>query len=92
MNMYLEDHKGNQNAKVLTLLTLLHRHAQASIMQKTPAERDSCEKLFTLLSERFGIGASPSDARLRFDERKQQLNEKLGTFLDDLDQPLRCEI
>ena len=38
-----------------------------------------------MLSKRFGIGASPSDARIRFDERKQQPNEKLDTFLDNLE-------
>ena len=54
-------------------------------MQKTESERDTCDKVFALLSKRFGIGASPSDARLRFDERKQQPNEKLDTFLDDLE-------
>ena len=70
MKMYLEDHEGNENAKVLTLLTFLHRHAQVWTMHKTPVERDSCEKVFTLLSKRVGLGASPSDARLRFDERK----------------------
>ncbi len=85
MKMYLEDHKGNENAKILTLLTLLHRYAQAWIMQETETERDTCDKVFVLLSKRFGIGASPSDARLRFDERKQQPNEKLDTFLDDLE-------
>ncbi len=85
IRMYLEDHKGNENAKVLTLLMFLHRHAQAWIMQKTPVERDTCEKVFALLLKRFGIGASPSDARLRFDERKQQPNEKLDTFLDELE-------
>ncbi len=85
MKMYLEDYKGNENAKVLTLLTFLHRHAQAWIMQKTETERDTCDKVFVLFSKRFGIGASPSDARLRFDEGKQQPNEKLDTFLDDLE-------
>ena len=85
MRMYLEDQKGNENAKVLTLLTFLHKHAQAWIMQKTPAERYTCEKVFALLLKRFGIGASPSDASLRFDERKQPPNEKLDTFLDELE-------
>ncbi len=45
MKMYLEDHKGNENAKVLILLTFLHRDAQAWIMQKTSTERDTCERL-----------------------------------------------
>ncbi len=38
-----------------------------------------------MLLKRFGIGASPSDARLRFDERKQQPNEKLDIFFDELE-------
>ncbi len=37
-----------------------------------------------LLLKRLGIGASPSDVRLRFDERKQQPNRKLDTLLDEL--------
>ncbi len=53
MKMYLEDHEGNQSTKVLKLLTFLHRHAQAWIMQKTEAERGTCDKVFTFLSKRF---------------------------------------
>ncbi len=37
--MYLENHKGNESAKVLTLLTFLHSHAPAWMMQKTGRKR-----------------------------------------------------
>ena len=85
MRMYLEDCRDAERTKVLTLLTFLHRHAQAWIMQKPENERDSCEKVFILLSKRFGIGESPNDARLQFDVRKQETGEKLDTFLDHLE-------
>ena len=62
MRMYLEDCRGSERKKVLTLLTFLHKHAKAWIMQKPAEERDSCDKVVTLLSKRFGIGDSPNDA------------------------------
>ena len=69
MRMYLEDCRGSKRTKVLTLLTFLHKHAQAWIMQKPAEERDSCDKVFILVSKRFGIEDSPNDARLQFDVR-----------------------
>ena len=83
--MYLKDCRGAERNRVLTLLTFLHKHAQAWIMQKPDDERNSCDKIFTLLSKRFGIGESPNDARLQFDTRKQEVNDKLDNFLDHLE-------
>ncbi len=77
LRMYLEDCKGPERTRVLTLITFLHKHAQAWIMQKPQNERDSCQKIFNLLSKRFGIGNSSKDARLQFDVRKQEPNENL---------------
>ena len=85
MRMYLEDCRGPERTKVLTLLTFFHRHAQAWIMQKPENERDSCEKVCMMLSKRFGIGEYPNDARLQFDVRKQESDERLHTFLDHLE-------
>ncbi len=85
MRMYLEDSRGSVRTKVLTLLTILHKHAQAWIMQKPAEERATRDKFFTLLSKRFGIGDSPNDARLQFDVRRQAPDEKLATFLDHLE-------
>ncbi len=85
MRMYLEDCKGAERNRVLTLLTFLHKLVQAWIMQKLEDERCSCDKIFSLLSKRFGIGESPNDARLQFDTRKQEVNEKLDNFLDHLE-------
>ena len=90
MRMYVEDCRGPERTKVLTLLTFLHRHAQAWIMQKPENDRDSCEEVFMLLSKRFGIGESPNNERLQFDVRKQESGEKLDTFLDHLE-ALRIE-
>ncbi len=47
----------------------------AWIMQKPENERDSCEKVFMLLSKRVSSRESPNDARLHFDVRKQESGE-----------------
>ncbi len=86
IRMYLEHCRGTERTKVLTLLTFLHKHAQAWIMQKLTEERDTCDKIFTILSKRFGIGDSPNEARLQFAVRRQALDEKLDTFLDHLEE------
>ena len=90
MRMYLGDCKGPERAGVLTIVTFLHKHAQAWIMQKPEIGTDSCDKVIMLLSKRFGIGESPNDARLQFDVRKQETGEKLDTSLDHLE-ALRIE-
>ena len=38
-----------------------------------------------MLSKRFGIGECPNDARLQFETRKQEVDEKLDNYLDHLE-------
>ena len=82
---FLEGCRGSERTKALTLLTYFHKHAQAWIMQKPAEERDTCNKIFTLLSQRFGIGNSHNDARLQFDVRRQAPDVLLDTFLHHLE-------
>ena len=75
---------GNERSCVLILFTFLHKQAQAWIMQKTDAERHTCEKIFDMLLGRYGDGPSSSAARLQFDVRRQNQGEKIDTYLDNL--------
>ena len=54
-------------------------------MQNPHDERYSCQKVFNFLSQRFGIGECPNGARLQFDVRNQEPNEKLDSFLDHIE-------
>ncbi len=51
-------------------------------MQKPEDEKNLCHKIFILLSKRFGLDESPNIASLQFDNKKQEVNEKLDNFLD----------
>ncbi len=55
MRMYLEDCKGAERTRVLTLITFLHKHAQAWIMQKPQSERDTCQKIFNCFPRGSGL-------------------------------------
>ena len=77
MRMYLEDCRGAERHRVLTLLTFLHKHAKAWIMQEPDDVRNSCDKIFTLLAKRSGIGESPNDAQLQFGTRKQEVKVRI---------------
>ena len=51
-------------------------------MQKPEDEKNLCDKIFILLSKRFGLDESPNVASLQFDNQEQEVNEKLDKFLD----------
>ena len=48
-------------------------------------QRDTAEKIFEILLNRFGSGVQGHQARMRFEKRRQQEDETIDKFLDDLE-------
>ena len=54
-------------------------------METKQYQRDTAEKIFEILLNRFGSGMQGHQAMMRFEKRKQRENETIDNFLDDLE-------
>ena len=55
------------------------------VMAKKQYQRDTAEKIFEILLNRFGSGVQGHQAMMRFEKRKQREDETIDKFLDDLE-------
>ena len=54
-------------------------------MAKNQYQRDTAEKIFEFLLNRFGSGMQGHQAMMRFDKRRQREGETIDKFLDNLE-------
>ena len=54
-------------------------------MAKKQYQRDTAEKIFEILLNRFGSGEQGHQAMMRFEKRRQREDETIDKFLDDLE-------
>ena len=52
---------------------------------KKQYQRDTAEKIFEILLNRFGSGVQGHQAMMRFEKRKQREDETIDKFLDELE-------
>ena len=55
------------------------------MVAKKEGERDTADKIFEVLLNRFGSGIKGHQAMMRFEKRKQRDDESIDRFLDDLE-------
>ena len=48
-------------------------------------QRETVEKIFEILLNRFGSGVQEHQAMMRFEKRRQREDETIDKFLDDLE-------
>ena len=77
-----EDLSGRQECSALT--SNLEGTALNCVMAKKQYQRDTAEKIFEILLNRFGSGVQGHRAMTRFEKRRQQEDETIDKFLDDL--------
>ena len=53
------------------------------VMAKKQYQRDTAEKIFEILLNRFGSGVQGHQAMMRFEKRRQREDETIDKFLDD---------
>ena len=71
--------------KAWTIIKYLEHEARDYITNKSEAERDTDEKVFTLLARRFGTGSSKIHIQQQFRTRNQNNEEDYMQYLDALE-------
>ena len=55
------------------------------VVAKKEEKRDTADKIFQILLNRFGSGMKRHQAMMRFEKRRQRYDESIDRFLDDLE-------
>ena len=86
MRLHLEQDNLNDERQACTaILSNLEGTALKCVVAKKQEERDTADKIFEILLNRFGSGMKGHQAMMRFDKRRQRDDESIDRFLDDLE-------
>ena len=86
MRLHLEQDNLNDERQACTaILSNLEGTALKCVVAKKEEERDTADKIFEILLNRFGSGMKGHQAMMRFEKRRQRDNESIDRFLDDLE-------
>ena len=86
MRLHLEKDNLNDERRACTaILSNLEGTALKCVVAKKEEERDTADKIFEILLNRFGSGMKGHQAMMRFEKRKQRDDESIDSFLDDLE-------
>ena len=85
MRLHLEqDNLYDERQACTAILSNLEVTALKCVVAKKEEERDTAEKIFEILLNRFGSGMKGHQAMMRFEKRRQRDDESIDRFLDDL--------
>ena len=86
MRLHLEQDNLNDERQACTaILSNLEGTALKCVVAKKEEERDTADKIFKILLNRFGSGMKGHQAMMRFEKRRQRDDESIDRFLDDLE-------
>ena len=86
MRLHLEQDNLNDDRQACTaILSNLEGTALKCVVAKKEEERDTADKIFEILLNRFGSGMKGHQAMMRFEKRRQRDNESIDRLLDDLE-------
>ena len=86
MRIHLEQDNLNDERQACTaILSNLEGTALKCVVAKKEEERDTADKIFEKLLNRFGSGMKGHQAMMRFEKRRQRDDESIDRFLDDLE-------
>ena len=86
MQIHLDNQENmDENSQVFLVMSYLTKDARAFVLNKPPNDRDTIQKLFDLLSRRFGTGSGRAQNRSAFVSRRQKPGEGIDQFLDDIE-------
>ena len=84
MRLHLEQNNLNDERQACTaILSNLEGTALKCVIAKKEEERDTADKIFEILLNRFGSGMKGHKAMMRFEKRRQRDDESIDRFLDD---------
>ena len=86
MRLHLEQDNLNDERQACTaILSNLEGTALKCVVAKKEEERDTADKIFEILLNRFGSCMKGHQAMMRFEKRRQRDDESIDLFLDDLE-------
>ena len=87
MRLLLEQDNLNDERQAYTaiLINLEGTALKCVVAKKEEEERDTADKIFEILLNRFGSGMKGHQAMMRFEKRRQRDDESIDRFLDDLE-------
>ena len=86
MGLHLEQDNLNDERQAFTaILSNLEGTALKCVVAKKEEERDTADKIFEILLNRFGSRMKGHQAMMRFEKRRQRDDESIDRFLDDLE-------
>ena len=86
MRLHLEQGNLNDERQACTaILSNLEGTALKCVVAKKEEERNTADKIFEILLNRFGSGMKGHQAMMRFEKRRQRDDESIDWFLDDLE-------
>ena len=84
MRLHLEQVNLNDKRQACTaILSNLEGTALKCVVAKKEEERDTADKIFKILLNRFGSGMKGHQAMMKFEKRRQREDEPIDRFLDD---------
>ena len=85
MKLHFEEEDLSERQECSALTSNLEETALNCVMAKKQYQRDTAEKIFEILLNRFGSGVQGHQAMMRFEKRRQREDESIDKFLDDLE-------
>ena len=86
MRLHLEqDNLKYERQSCTAILSNLEGTALKCVVAKKEEERDTADKIFEILLNRFGSGMKGHQAMMRFEKRRQRDDESIDRFLDELE-------
>ena len=86
IRLHLEQDNLNDERQACTaILSNLEGTALKCVVAKKEEERDTADKIFETLLNRFGSGMKGHQAMMRFEKRRQRDDESINRFLDELE-------
>ena len=85
MKLHFEEEELTERQECSALTSNLEGTALNCVLAKKQYQRDTAEKLFEILLNRFDSGLQGHQAMIRFEKRRQRENETIDKFLDDLE-------
>ena len=85
MKLLFEEEDLSERQECSALTSNLEGTALNCMMAKRQYQRDTAEKIFEFLLNRFGSGVQGHQAMMRFEKRRQREDETIDKFLDDFE-------
>ena len=85
MKLHFEEKDLSERQECSALTSNLEETTLNCVMTKKQYQRDTAEKIFEILLDRFGSGVRGHQAMMRFEKRRQREDETTDKFLDNLE-------